>query len=121
MENNTIHALSIINGDVKLDGFTVKGVIDYNLKASGKEGTTINLTLLVKSQELVVTNEKEVAPEVSVLEQCHKPIKTIEFVNKELETNLSQKQYDDLAILDLCTRKYTAFEMLKILKILNII
>lgn len=23
MENNTIHTLSIINGDVKLDGFTI--------------------------------------------------------------------------------------------------
>jgi len=68
MENNTSHTLSIINGDVKLDGFTVKGVIDYNLKASYEKGTTINLTLLVKSQEVVVTNEKEAAQEGSISE-----------------------------------------------------
>ena len=73
MENNTSHTLSIINGDVKLDGFTVKGVIDYNLKASYEKGTTINLTLLVKSQEVVVTNE-EAAPEVPVPEQLVKAV-----------------------------------------------
>ncbi|ERK30535.1 hypothetical protein [Clostridium intestinale] len=70
MENNTIHTLSIINGDVKLDGFTVKGVIDYNLKASYEKGTTINLTLLVKSQESIVGSDVEqVAPEGSIPEQ----------------------------------------------------
>lgn len=57
------------------------------------------------------------APEVPVQEQ----LRTLEFINKEFDINLSQKQYDDIAIFDLCTQKYTAYEILRLLKLLNVI
>jgi hypothetical protein len=57
------------------------------------------------------------AQEVPVQEQ----LKTLEFINKELNINLSQKQYEEIAMFDFCTPKYTAYEILKLLKILTII
>lgn len=60
---------------------------------------------------------KETAQEVPVQEQ----LKTLEFINKEFDINLSQKQYDDIAIFDFCTQKYTAYEILRLLKLLDII
>lgn len=47
--------------------------------------------------------------------------KTREWVNAELQINLSQTQYDELAILDACTPKYTAYEILKLLKTLGLL
>lgn len=57
------------------------------------------------------------APEVPVQEQ----LITVEALNNELNINLSQKQYEEMAILDICTEKYTAHEILKLLKILSVI
>ena len=65
----------------------------------------------------VVEIIQRTAQEVPVQEQS----KTIEVLNKELNINLSQKQYDAIAILDICTTQYTAYEILKLLKILAII
>lgn len=64
-----------------------------------------------------IVKEVGTAPEAPVQEQP----KTLEFINKEFDINLSQKQYDDIAIFDLCTQKYTAYEILKLLKMLEII
>lgn len=60
---------------------------------------------------------KRTAQEVPVQEQ---PI-TLEILNNELNINLSQKQYEEISILDICTSKYTAHEILKLLKILLVI
>lgn len=67
--------------------------------------------------EYVIKELERTAPEVPVQEQ----LKTLEFINKELNINLSQKQYEEIAMFDFCTPKYTAYEILKILKILTII
>lgn len=64
-----------------------------------------------------IVKEVGTAPEVPVQEQ----LKTLEYINKEFDINLSQKQYDDIAIFDLCTQKYTAYEILRLLKLLNVI
>lgn len=69
------------------------------------------------SLDVAIRELERTAPEVSVQEQP----KTLEFINKEFDINLSQKQYDDIAIFDLCTQKYTAYEILKLLKMLEII
>lgn len=50
-----------------------------------------------------------------------KDLLTLETFNGELNINLSQKQYEEMAILDFCTPKYTAYEILKLLKILSVI
>lgn len=60
---------------------------------------------------------KETAQEVPVQEQ----LATLEVLNNELNINLSQKQYEEIAILDFCTPKYTAYEILKLLKTLSVI
>lgn len=69
-------------------------------------------------REIEELEKRVAAPEVPVQEQ---PLKTLEFVNTELGINLSRKQYDDLALFDFCTEKYTAYEIMKLLKILNIL
>lgn len=69
------------------------------------------------SLDVAIRELERTAPEVPVQEQP----KTLEFINKEFDINLSQKQYDDIAIFDLCTQKYTAYEILKLLKMLEII
>ena len=71
----------------------------------------------VQVLEYAINELERTAQEVPVQEQP----KTLEFINKEFDINLSQKQYDDIAILDLCTQKYTAYEILKLLKMLEII
>lgn len=89
MQNKEFHALSIINNEVKLDNFTVNGVLDYTLKGSGSEGTKINMTLLVKSQDVVVTGKAEqTAPEAEIQEQSREVIKPLE--NTEFIDNLAQ-------------------------------
>lgn len=82
------------------------------------ENTCLGLTKSGRlALDLAIKDLERTAPEVPVQEQP----KTLEFINKEFDINLSQKQYDDIAIFDLCTQKYTAYEILKLLKMLEII
>ncbi|MGG7213499.1 hypothetical protein ACQPUY_07750 [Clostridium nigeriense] len=68
--------------------------------------------------EIIASEELErTAQEVPVQEQ----LVTLEVLNNELNINLSQKQYEEIAILDFCTPKYTAYEILKLLKTLSVI
>lgn len=71
----------------------------------------------VQALKYAIKELERTAQEVPVQEQ----LVTLEVLNNELNINLSQKQYEEIAILDFCTPKYTAYEILKLLKTLSVI
>lgn len=81
------------------------------------------LLLLVKEMALQSSNvqnlKEETASEVPVQKQPSNKDK--EWLYKEFNINLTQEQFDKIAILDLCSEKYRAEEILKLLKILDVI
>ena len=96
----------------------LKTMRDFHIDQECDDSERENFKLsCVVALELAIRELERTAPEVPVQEQP----KTLEFINKEFDINLSQKQYDDIAIFDLCTQKYTAYEILKLLKMLEII
>ncbi|SHJ53686.1 hypothetical protein SAMN02745163_02091 [Clostridium cavendishii DSM 21758] len=84
MENNKIHSVSIINNEIKLDNFKVEGVLDYNLKRSGKGEATLNLTLLVRSQEVEIKLDGEEMANTII------PLENTKFIN-ELSNAIGEK------------------------------
>lgn len=45
----------------------------------------------------------------------------LQTVNEKLRINLTQEQYDQLALLDACNKEYEAFQILSLLKVLQLI
>lgn len=73
----------------------------------------------MKEKEITSTTRQFIEQEKNAREKFKEG--TLEYVNNSLGLDLSEEQFSALAIFDFTTKEYRLVEILKVLKILNVI
>lgn len=114
-KNKVYECYNAIRYQIEARAVLLNRVPDRNNELVGYYGQY--LSDIAEAHGIKYVHSKTETPEVPVQEQ---PI-TLEYINENLKLNLTQEQYDKIAILDHAYFNCKAYGILRILKVLNII